>query len=52
MLAERKMGIEELSQRERKLLKMIRETRHGEMRLVFQDGQVVRVEEWKESIKL
>jgi len=41
-----------LTDRECKLLEMIREIEHGELRVVIQDKTPIRVEELKRSIKL
>ena len=40
------------SEREEKLLQMIREIKFGEIHIYVADGQPVRVEEIKKSIKL
>jgi hypothetical protein len=41
-----------LSSREINLIRLIRGTKHGEIRIIIQDGQPIRVEEIKKSIKL
>ena len=41
-----------LSEKEEKLILMIREIRFGEMQLFVADGQPVRIEEVRKSIKL
>jgi len=41
-----------VTEKERKLLMMIREIEHGELRVVIQDNLPIRVEELKKSIKL
>ena len=40
------------NEKEEKLLKLIRETEFGEIKIIIQDGVPVRVEEIKKSIKL
>ncbi|SDY97795.1 MULTISPECIES: DUF2292 domain-containing protein [Tindallia] len=51
-MAERITSLEKLTHREAKLLQLIRETQHGEMRLIIQDGHAIRIEDWKKSMKL
>ncbi|MCR4435143.1 MAG: DUF2292 domain-containing protein [Clostridiales bacterium] len=41
-----------LTEKEEKLIRIIRDTGYGEVRIVVQDKQPVRVEELKKSIKL
>ncbi|MFZ7103944.1 MAG: DUF2292 domain-containing protein [Peptococcaceae bacterium] len=41
-----------LTEKEAKLIALIRETGFGEILLVIQDGEPVRIEEVKKSIKL
>ena len=41
-----------LTEKEKKLLEMIRALKFGEMRIIIQDSEPVRVEEIKNSIKL
>ena len=41
-----------LTEKERKLVEMIRALKFGEMRIIIQDSEPVRVEEIKNSIKL
>ncbi|EGS30165.1 MAG: DUF2292 domain-containing protein [Peptoniphilus sp. oral taxon 375] len=43
---------EEISERENKLLNLIRQTSFGEVKIIIQDGEPIRVEEVKKSIKL
>ncbi|VFB15693.1 Uncharacterised protein [Urinicoccus massiliensis] len=43
---------EEISERESKLLNLIRQTSFGEVKIIIQDGEPIRVEEVKKSIKL
>ena len=43
---------EEVSERENKLLNLIRQTSFGEVKIIIQDGEPIRVEEVKKSIKL
>jgi len=40
------------TEKERKLLELIRSIEHGEIRVVIQDSIPIRVEELKKSIKL
>jgi len=42
----------QLTVREANLIRLIRDTSHGELRIIIQEGQPVRVEEIKKSIKL
>ena len=42
----------ELSEKEKKLIKLIRSTSYGEIRVAVRDGQPVLVEEVKKSFKL
>ena len=42
----------ELSEKEEKLIRLIREIRFGELQLHIADGQPVRLEEVRKSIKL
>jgi len=42
----------DLSEKERKLVRLIRELAYGEIKLIIQDKVPVRVEEFKKSIKL
>ncbi len=41
-----------LSEKEEKMIRLIRELQYGEMRLIVTDGQPVRIEEVRKSIKL
>jgi hypothetical protein len=41
-----------LTEKERKLIDLIRSTGYGEIRIAVQDGEPIRVEEVKKSIKL
>ncbi|MCL6610355.1 MAG: YezD family protein [Peptococcaceae bacterium] len=41
-----------LTTREANLIRIIRTTRYGEIKIIIQEGQPVRVEEIKKSIKL
>jgi hypothetical protein len=41
-----------LTGKERKLIEMIRALKYGEMRIIIQESEPVRVEELKNSIKL
>lgn len=43
---------EEVTEREAKLLKLIRSTKFGELKIIIQDQEPIRVEEVKKSIKL
>ena len=43
---------EEVTEREAKLLKLIRSTKFGELKIITQDQDPIRVEEVKKSIKL
>lgn len=43
---------EEISERENKLINLIRQTSFGEVKIIIQDGEPIRVEEVKKSIKL
>ena len=45
-------NIKSLTTREINLLSIIREIKYGEMKIIVQEGQPVRVEEIKKSIKL
>lgn len=40
------------SEKEEKLLSIIKEIKHGEIRIIIQDGLPIRIEELKKSIKL
>ncbi len=42
----------QLTEREEKLLRLIRKIEYGEIKIIIQDKQPVRVEETKKSIKL
>lgn len=42
----------QLSEKEEKLIKLLRETEFGEIKIIVQDGIPTRVEEIKKSIKL
>lgn len=42
----------ELTSQEKKLVEIIRETQYGEVKIIVNGGQPVRVEEVKKSIKL
>jgi len=42
----------ELSEKEKKLIDLIRSTGYGEIRVTVRDGQPIQVEEVKKSIKL
>jgi hypothetical protein len=41
-----------LTEKERKLIEMIRALKYGEMRIIIQESEPVRIEELKNSIKL
>ena len=41
-----------LNEQEQRLIRMIRETKYGELHIFVSDGRPVRVEEIKKSIKL
>ena len=41
-----------LTEKEKKLIELLREIRYGEIHLYMADGQPVRIEEVKKSIKL
>ena len=41
----------EITKREQKLIELIRELQHGELRIIVQDTEPVRAESIKESIK-
>ncbi|WP_242844205.1 DUF2292 domain-containing protein [Caloranaerobacter azorensis] len=41
-----------INEREKKLIEMIREIGYGEIRIIVQDKQPIRIEELKKSIKL
>ncbi|RKD21435.1 Uncharacterized small protein [Caminicella sporogenes DSM 14501] len=41
-----------VNEREKKLIEMIRDTGYGEIKIIVQDKQPIRVEELKRSIKL
>ena len=45
-------GSMQLSGKEKKLIEMIRALKFGEMRIIIQDSEPVRIEELKNSIKL
>ena len=45
-------SIENITEKEKKLLQMIRDTEFGEMKLIIQNGQPDILEEVKKSIKL
>lgn len=42
----------ELSDREEKLIKIIRDIEYGEIKIIVQEKQPIRIEELKRSIKL
>ena len=42
----------ELSEKEKKLIELVRDTGYGEIRVAVRDGQPVLVEEVKRSVKL
>ncbi len=44
--------VKQLTVREANLIRLIRDIEHGELRIIIQEGQPVRVEEIKKSIKL
>lgn len=44
--------VKQLTDRETNLIRLIRDIKHGELRIIIQEGQPVRVEEIKRSIKL
>lgn len=44
--------IKALTEKEEKLLKLIREIRFGEIKIIVQDGMPIRIEEVRKSIKL
>ena len=41
-----------ISEKEEKLLSIIKEVKYGEIRIIIQDGVPIRIEELKKSIKL
>lgn len=41
-----------ISDREKKLIELIRDTEYGEIKIIIQDKQPIRIEEIKKSIKL
>ncbi|NMA49829.1 MAG: DUF2292 domain-containing protein [Tissierellia bacterium] len=41
-----------LNEKEKKLIKLIRATKFGELKVIIQDSVPIRVEEMKKSIKL
>ena len=43
---------EKIDEKEKKLLKLIREIGFGEIKVIINDGKPIRVEELKKSIKL
>lgn len=47
---QKKIGLQ-ITEKEEKLIRMIRELKFGEMRICIADGQPVRAEEVKKSIK-
>ena len=47
-----KCDIIELSEKERKLIECLRKIAYGEVTIFMQDGQPVRIEQMKESVKL
>jgi len=49
---EKNSAEKELSEKEKKLIELIRSTGYGEIRITVQDGQPIQVEEVKKSIKL
>ena len=42
----------ELSEKEKRLVELIRSTGYGEIRIIIRDGQPIQVEEVKRSFKL
>jgi hypothetical protein len=42
----------DLNSKEKKLLQLIRNTEHGEIKIIVQDKQPIRIEEIRKSIKL
>ncbi|KGG81047.1 ATP-dependent DNA helicase RuvA [Caloranaerobacter azorensis H53214] len=51
-MEELKRGKIVINEREKKLIEMIREIGYGEIRIIVQDKQPIRIEELKKSIKL
>lgn len=51
-MAERKNGVMELTETERKILTILRSVQFGEVRIIITDNKPVRIEEIKRSIKL
>ncbi|ATW27560.1 DUF2292 domain-containing protein [Candidatus Formimonas warabiya] len=49
---ESKERLGEITEKERKLIELLRSTGFGEVRVTIQDGQLVQVEEIHKSIKL
>ena len=47
-----KNTIEILKEKEVNLLKIIRDVKYGEIKIIVQDGLPIRIEEMKKSIKL
>lgn len=45
-------GINNISEKEKKLIELIRDTEYGEIKIIIQDKQPIRIEEIKKSIKL
>ena len=52
MEEKKKLVAADNSEKEDNLIRVIREIGYGEIRVIIQDGQPVRVEELKKSIKL
>ena len=52
MTNEPECGIVDVSEKELKLLELLRATRYGQVIIYLESGQPVRVEKVKESIKL
>lgn len=44
--------MDNINEREKKLIELIRDTEHGEIKVIIQDKQPIRIEEIKKSIKL
>ena len=44
--------IKDINDKEKKLIKLIRDTEYGEIKIIIQDRQPIRIEELKKSIKL
>ncbi|MEG2174411.1 MAG: DUF2292 domain-containing protein [Oscillospiraceae bacterium] len=47
-----KSAVNEFSNREKRLILLLRDLQFGEVKVIVQDGQPIRAEEIKQSIKL